>query len=66
MHARRRAGAVGFEGLWAICEGGVLTSADLSCVSAAVAVTVFLACLSVVFSILACVVDTDKDIGGNW
>ena len=43
-----------------------MTSADLSCVSAAVAVTVFLACLSVVFSILACVVDTDKDIGGNW
>ena len=34
--------------------------------SAAIAVTVGFACLSIVFSLLACVLDTNKEIGGNW
>lgn len=34
--------------------------------SAAITVTVGFACLSIVFSLLACVLDTNKEIGGNW
>lgn len=50
----------------AICANARATWTLKAHVYAAIAATVVLGGLSVLFSILACVLDTDKDIGGNW